>query len=278
MTDSITDATADTANTAYDVTGSGPALVLIHGVGLDRTMWGPLARRLAHRHTIVGYDLVGHGESGRGRRGVSLEGFTDQLEHLLDHLKLDRVALAGFSLGALIGRQFALTCPHRLTHLILMSSVFRRRPEQIAAVQSRLAQATEAGPDSIIDAAIDRWFTPTFIEREPDVIDQVRARLQRNSPQDFIAAYGIFAQSSRPDDEELRRITCPALVTTGALDTGSTPRMTKALAATLGDGRAVVLPDLAHMAPVEGADMVAELILDFLSEHASDLHLLPEEE
>ncbi len=275
MTDSIA---GNAANTAYEVIGSGSVVVLIHGVGLDREMWRPLAARLAHKHTIVRYDLAGHGESGSGALGISLTGFADQLEHLLDHLSLDRVALAGFSLGALVARRFALTRPDKLTRLILISSVFRRRPEQIAAVQSRLDQATEDGPDSIIDAAIARWFTPRFRAREPEAIDQVRARLQSNNRGDFLAAYAIFAKPDRPGNEDLQRMSCPTLVTTGALDSGSTPDMARALAAALGNGRAVILPDLAHMAPVEGADAMAELVLDFLNEHASDLHLLPEEE
>ncbi len=275
MTDSIA---GNTADTAYEVTGSGSVVVLIHGVGLDREMWRPLATRLVHRHTIVRYDLAGHGESGSGALGISLAGFADQLEQLLDDLSLHRVALAGFSLGALVARRFALTHPDKLTRLILISSVFRRRPAQIAAVQSRLDQATEDGPDSIIDAAIARWFTPAFMAREPAAIDRVRARLQRNNRQDFLAAYRIFAEPDRTASEDLRRISCPALVTTGALDCGSTPDMARALAAALGNGRAVILPDLAHMAPVEGADAMAELVLDFLNEHASDLYLLPEEE
>ena len=275
MTSSLADNSTDTA---YDVTGSGPPLILIHGVGLDRIMWEPLAQRLAHQHTIVRYDLSGHGDSSSGKRGISLEGFVDQLKNLLDHLMLDRVALAGFSLGALIARQFALTRPDKLTRLVLISSVFQRSPAQIAAVQSRLAQAAEAGPESIIDAAIHRWFTPAFIDREPAVVDRVRDRLQRNNPKNFLSAYRIFARPTHPRLYDLQRVTCPTLVTTGALDTGSTPDMTRALAAALGNGRAVILPNLAHMAPVEGANAVAELLLDFMIEHVSDLHLQTKEE
>lgn len=268
----------NTTDTAYEVSGSGSAVVLIHGVGLDRTMWLPLAARLAREHTVVCYDLAGHGESGSGALGINLDGFAAQLERLLDHLDLRRVTLVGFSLGALIARRFALTRPDRLARLVLISSVFQRRPEQIAAVRSRVEQATAEGPASIIDAAIDRWFTPAFMARDADTIERIRVRLQRNNREDFLAAYGLFAAPEDACSEDLRRISCPALVTTGALDSGSTPAMARALAATLGNGRAVILPDLAHMAPVEGADAMAQLLLDFLNEHASDSHLLPEED
>jgi pimeloyl-ACP methyl ester carboxylesterase len=275
MTESIA---SNIADTAYEIVGSGPPMVLIHGVGLDRKMWTPMVTRLARRHTIVRYDLAGHGESGAGALGINLAGFADQLERLLDHLNLQQVTLVGFSLGALIARRFASACPDKLTHLILISSVFQRRAEQVAAVQSRLEQATEDGTDSIINAAIARWFTPAFIARNSGTIGEVRARLLSNNRENFLAAYKIFAEPERPRNADLRRIGCPALVTTGALDSGSTPDMARTLAAALGKGRAVILPDLAHMAPVEGADAMAQLLLDFLNEHASDLHLLPEEE
>ena len=100
------------ADTFHKIEGIGPPLVLIHGVGLDLDMWDALAAALAPRHQVVRYDMIGHGgtpaqvgESGSGR--LELGDFVDQLDELLRSLDLSRIALIGFSMGALVAQAFA---------------------------------------------------------------------------------------------------------------------------------------------------------------------------
>ena len=94
------------------------------------------------------------------------------------------------------------------------------------------------------------------------MIDAARDRLRQNDPAGFLDAYRIFAEADRDLVAGLEKVTCPTLIATGALDVGSTPDMTRRLAAALPDAKAEILPDLAHMAPVEGAAAVARLLAD----------------
>ena len=86
------------ARLAYQVTGTGPAVVLVHGFGLDMRMWDPQARHLATRFQVVRYDARGFGASGPFDPAVSYTHAGDLLA-LLDHLGIGKAVLAGLSFG-----------------------------------------------------------------------------------------------------------------------------------------------------------------------------------
>ena len=246
------------------IVGQGPLLVLLHGVGLDHTMWQPLAERLASSRTVLAYDLRGHGEAEPLEDPASLSQFTEQLWNEVADLTTEPFSLCGFSMGAMIAQRAALEQPQKIANLILMSGVHRRTQAQRAGVRERLRQARQDGPASNIDAAIARWFTPEFCEQQPDVPERVRYRLRNNNPQEFLKAYAMFTEADADLAQTAQSIESRTLVTTGELDSGSTPDMMIALARELPNAKAHLLKGLAHMAPVEAPDAVAQVMLEFL--------------
>ncbi len=256
------------AGTHFDITGDGPALVLIHGVGLDLAMWEPVARRLANDYTVIRYDMLGHGGSAKPPAELTLRSFVSQLGEFADYLRLDRFALVGFSMGAMVALAYAVERPERISRLGLLNSVFERSRAEQAAVQERLRRAEAEGPAALIDAALERWFSRSWRAANPQAVEAVRRRLENNDDRGFLTAYRVFAGADAGRAGSLETIACPVLVATGAADRGSTPRMTRRLAAGFGNARAVVLDGLAHMAPVEGADSVTALLRDLLENPA----------
>ena len=252
------------AGTHFDIAGAGPAVVLVHGVGLDLAMWDDVAARLATAFTVIRYDMLGHGGSAKVNEPKTLGSFVRQLEDFADYLRLDRFALAGFSMGSMVAQAYALANPGRLAALALLNAVFERNAEQRGAVLARLATAEAEGPQALIDAAIERWFPAAFRQSRPQVVAAVRSRLENNDAHGFLAAYRVFAETDQGLAGRAGAIECPALVATGELDTGSTPEMTRRLAAAIPGGRATILPGLAHMAPVEDGAAVAALLREFL--------------
>ena len=115
-------------STAYRTAGRGAPVVLIHGVGLDATIWEAQAAALAERYRVVAYDMLGHGQSACPPGARALGDFVDQLAELLDALELRRVALVGFSMGGLVARAFAAAYPERVSHLALLSTAYRAQP------------------------------------------------------------------------------------------------------------------------------------------------------
>jgi pimeloyl-ACP methyl ester carboxylesterase len=108
---------------AYRVAGSGPAVVLVHGLFEDSLTWRKVMRGLARTHTVIAPDLFGHGESD-APTGIdySPAGHAGTLRDLLDVLGHQRVAIVGHSLGGGIAMSFAYNYPARVHRMALISS------------------------------------------------------------------------------------------------------------------------------------------------------------
>jgi pimeloyl-ACP methyl ester carboxylesterase len=243
---------------------TGVPLVLLHGVGLDHTMWDAVVKSLPHRRTIT-YDLIGHGRAAAPAGPYSLQTFVDQLTDVVDSLDTT-IDLVGFSMGALVAEGYALS--HGGTNIrkmVLLNGVHDRNPAERQAIVDRVAEVRSRGLASTVEPALDRWFTPAFSAAHADVIDAVRHRLLANDVRAYADAYEVFATADAELANRSTEIVVPTLVATGSDDQRSTPAMTEALASTLPDGRSVILPGLRHLTPLEAPTEVANLIDTFTS-------------
>jgi pimeloyl-ACP methyl ester carboxylesterase len=241
-----------------EVEGRGPYVTLLHGVGSHLQAWDGVVATLRDEFTLIRYDLRGHGNSGKPPGPYHLDDYVADLAAVLDAQSVARTALVGFSFGGMIVQAFAARYPERVDTLAIVSAVAGRTPEQRAAVLKRAAELAAGGPTLTVGAAVERWFTPEFRERHPDVIQRQVQRVLGNDPAGYAAAYRVFAESDVLD--ELSRITCPTLVMTGEHDTGSTPAMARAMHERIRGSRLVILPRYRHSLLIEAtADVVREL-------------------
>ncbi|EFQ64117.1 MULTISPECIES: alpha/beta fold hydrolase [Pseudomonas] len=260
------------AGTSYLATGQGQPVVLIHGVGLNKEMWGGQVVGLASHYRVISYDMLGHGASPRPATGTPLLGYADQLLEVLDHLQLAKATVIGFSMGGLVARAFALHYPERLHSLVVLNSVFNRSPEQREGVIARTAQAAEHGPDANAEAALSRWFSREYQAANPAQIAALRETLAGNDPQGYLTTYELFATQDMYRADDLGSIQAPTLVATGELDPGSTPQMARQLADRIPGATVAVLPEQRHMMPVESPRLVNQLLLGFLETAHSQQH------
>src|ERR1700722_14966643 len=107
---------------AYVKAGSGPALLLIHGIGDSSDSWRPVFEQLAEHYTVIAPDLLGHGRSEKPRADYSVAGFANGMRDLLSVLEVDRVTVVGHSLGGGVAAQFAYQFPDRCERLVLVGS------------------------------------------------------------------------------------------------------------------------------------------------------------
>jgi pimeloyl-ACP methyl ester carboxylesterase len=252
--------------TAGEITGRGPPLILLHGIGLDRSMWQAQVYCFARSHSVIRYDLMGHGESGKIEAPVALEDFARQLEQLCSFLKLDGATLIGFSFGGLIAQAFAVKHSRRLAKLVLISTVHDRSAAERAGVENRLETARREGPRAIYPAALERWFSPAFLAGQPEFVQQLHHRMMDNDVGSFLCAYEIFAAGDRELAGRLGAIACPTLVMTGERDTGSTPAMAWRIAKEIPGARVAIIAQGRHMMPIEMADDVNRELNRFLAE------------
>src|SRR3954452_11507062 len=107
---------------AFVKLGSGPALLLLHGLGCDHTTWLPVVQALSRRYTVIAPDLLGHGLSDKPRADYSVGGYANGMRDLLTVLGIDKVTVVGHSFGGGVAMQFAYQFPERTERLVLVGS------------------------------------------------------------------------------------------------------------------------------------------------------------
>ena len=241
------------------VSGEGPHVTLVHGVGANLQSWDEVAKRLAPHFTVVRLDLRGHGHSGR-IVDCTLDDLAADVRRVWDARGIRRSHLAGFSLGGLIAQSLALTDPDRIDRLAILSAVAGRTAEERAKVGGRLKLLRDGGIAAVTAAAEERWFTAEFRAQHPERVQQRMAELLANDLPSYTAAYTVFSTSDLGD--RLGEIRHPTLVATGENDVGSNTRMAQMMHERIEGSRLVILPRLRHSVLVEAPDTIAELLID----------------
>jgi pimeloyl-ACP methyl ester carboxylesterase len=244
-----------------------PTLVLLHGVGLDHTVWDTVAALLADRFEVIAPDLPGHGDRPPAPAGVTLADLADGVAGVIpagSHL-------VGFSLGALVAQHLAVYRPELVASLTSVASVCRRTPEERAHVLARLDTATSDIRASYA-ASLRRWYDGTSVA--PDQVARTEAMLLANDPDSFGNCYRVFATADAEIAPHLGKITVPALAVTGSDDPGSTPEMSRRLATAIPDCRVHVIPGARHMLPVQCPGELTDTVTAFLdSVIGGDIHV-----
>ncbi|HEX4018924.1 MAG TPA: alpha/beta fold hydrolase [Frankiaceae bacterium] len=107
---------------AFTIAGDGPPLLLLHGIGSNRTTWHPVLPALARKFTVVAPDLLGHGDSAKPRADYSIGGFANGMRDLLGVLGIERATVVGHSFGGGVAMQFAYQFPERTERVVLEAS------------------------------------------------------------------------------------------------------------------------------------------------------------
>jgi len=163
----------------YAQAGSGPVLLLIHGMGGTFENWQAVIEGLARKHTVIAPDLPGHGASAPGAGDYSIGALAAGLRDLLVALGHERATLVGHSLGGGIAMQFAYQFPEMTERLVLVSSG-GLGPEvslilRAAALPGAdLFIAATAGPGRTVGSALARGLTAVGLRPNADVAEVAR--------------------------------------------------------------------------------------------------------
>jgi 3-oxoadipate enol-lactonase len=247
---------------AFSVEGSGPPLFLIHGIGASRHSWDGLVGHLKMHFRCISYDLRGHGKSPTPLPPYTLDDLVEDLEALRAELGIERAHFAGHSLGGMIGPAYARRYPQRVSSLGLFSTAAFRTEDDSAKVRGVVAAMRAQGIAPVLETLKERWFTPEFAARCPEVIERRMQQVIDTDAPVFLSVFDIYAQTEMAP--WLAGITHPCLVLTGENDGGCNPRLNRQIAAALPDSQFVVLPRLRHAILLEAADQLASPMLEFL--------------
>lgn len=231
----------------------GPALLLIHGAGGSHLDWPAGLRRLADT-AVITLDLPGHGRSpGPGCDTISA--YADVVAGFIHTLKLEKVVLAGHSMGGAIAQELALRRPPWLAGLVLLATG-ARLPVSAAILQQAVSDFAAA------TAFVAQY---SWARHVPDAVRQAGLdRLRQTAPAvlhgDFVACNNFDAR------QRLAEIAVPTLIIGAAEDKMAPPKFSEFLAAQIPNARLLILENTGHMLKLEREGEVETAVQAFVRE------------
>jgi len=257
------------ATLAYDELGSGGApVVLLHAGITDRRMWDGCVEGLAARHRVVRYDLRGFGEStmppGRYSHAADLLG-------LLDWLSIQRAALIGVSMSGGVAIDLTLEHPERVAALIPVASAvggYQQWSQDMEDADAAIDEAIRVGDLDVANELEMRLWIDGPRRSPADVDPEFRARARALNA-GVLARVGEQepteqARLDPPAISRLGEIRVPTLVVVGDADVEDVLVIGEQLTQRIPGARKAVLPDVAHLPPMEQPELFTRLALDFL--------------
>jgi len=263
--------TLDGGRIRYVRRGSGPPVVLLHGIASSLYTWKDLLRGLAADHDVVALDLPGFGGSDVPP-ALSVELMHGTVVGLMDRLGLPQATLVGNSLGGAVATFVAARDPERVSRLVLIDGAgFRMAAESRPALLRLLAGPLGPvlvrlpRPRPILSLALRQvFFDDRLVTTER--VDEYEAALMRPGA---LAAMRSMLRAPAPSAAEyeamLRGVQQPALVLWGAEDRWIPPSDADLYAAALSGARKVVLSECGHMPQEERPSETLRLIREFLA-------------
>ncbi|WP_432133643.1 MULTISPECIES: alpha/beta fold hydrolase [unclassified Streptomyces] len=236
-------------------------LVLVHGHPFDRTMWTPQIETFAPQRRVVAPDLRGYGASPVTPGRVPLSRFAEDIEELLDHLKVETFVLAGLSMGGQIAMECYARFGDRVRGLVLADTFPAAETGGGKAARNATADRLLAeGMRGYADEVLEKMVAPYA---EPHVKAHVHRMMTATDPEGAAAA--LRGRADRPDYRALlTRVRCPALVVVGEDDAYTPVADARAMHAALPDSTLAVLPGCAHLPNLERPQAFDAVLADFL--------------
>ena len=227
----------------YAVYGSGEPVLLIHGGLGHADLWANQVIDLMKDHKVIVADSRGHGRSTRTDEPYGYDLMASDYVALLDHLKIDKTALVGWSDGGIIGLAIAMKQPERLTKLFAHAA------------------------NSTVDGLTPTVGTDPVFAR---YIEQMGGEYQRLSKTPgeydaFVEQIGkMWASEPAWTTEQLAAINVPTAIVLGEHDEAITREHTEYLADTIPGAELVILPETSHFAMLQDPAGYTKAIRDFI--------------
>jgi 3-oxoadipate enol-lactonase len=244
----------------YRMTGDGPPMVLVAGLGDDHASWAAQTEAFSTDHTVVAFDNRGIGRSSTPPGPYTIEQMADDAHELARALDLDPVVAAGSSMGGAICQRWALRHPDDIDRLVLTNTWAERDPFVGALVDHWISLARAGGGRHIIESLLVFCFCPDFMARNPETVQEFLA-----FPPPQLEGFMAAAAACRAHHtlEELSQIHHPALVIAGEHDILTRPQLSRHLADCLSDARLASLPT-GHMVFWEMPEAFNALVRGFV--------------
>jgi 3-oxoadipate enol-lactonase len=249
---------ADHETVVAQAGSTGPAVVLLHALGLDWRMWEPVMAPLSQGRHVFAYDIRGHGSAAGSPSPHTMADTATDLFGVLDAFGVDSAHVVGLSYGGGIAQTAAVARPERFASLSLLATT----DHPFDAFENRARSAETDGMAAQEEPSLTRWFTPEALAANGWGVRYARDMVLGGNVTDWAAAWRAFIGL-----DVMNRLTsfdAPTLVLAGELDASTTPEIMTAIAKRIRGATYQELPGTPHMQTLECPDLVAAALDEFL--------------
>lgn len=238
--------------------GGGLPLVLLHGVGSDKTVWHPQLAHFGDSRRALAFDYPGYGESAPVARATR-DDFAASILDAMDALGIERAHICGLSLGGVIALAMHAAAPERCISLTLADS-FAVHPEGQAIYDRSVAASEDLGMRGLAEARVDALLAASAL---PDVRSEVIETMARID----LEAYRLGAEAVWLADQRERaeRVACPTLILCGSEDRITPPALSEALKDLIPHAALVEIAGAGHLTNLEQPAIFNRVLERFLS-------------
>lgn len=258
----------DESSYSYDLTGEGPAVLLLHGFTGSKRTWDSLKDFLLPDYQVIRLDLPGHGKTNSA--ATSMEKCAKHIVEFLRYIKVEQAHLIGYSMGGRLALSFANLYPERVRSLTLESSspglkTRLEREERIKQDELLAKKLIEEG----LEKFVQFWENIPLFETQKGLPDHVQERVrserlsqQANQLADSLSYMGTGSQASYWGS--LDQLRMPVQLIVGGLDEKFV-QINQAMAKKIRGVRLEIIEDSGHAPHIEAENSFQELVKNFLN-------------
>ena len=248
----------------YELSGKSgaPVVMMSHSLGSSLTMWEPQLSSLEPIFQVLRYDTRGHGGTGAPAGPYTIELLGQDAVGLLDALRIPKVHWVGLSLGGMIGQCLALDHPDRLLSAVLCDTSSVVPPEAQPLWQERINIVREKGLQPLLEPTLERWFTPSFLGRNPETLTRIRREFLATPHEGFIGCIEAIRKINYLD--RLHEFKIPVQIIVGEDDPGMPVATAKVVQSRIRDSKLAVIRSARHLSNLEQPEAFNSALLEFL--------------
>jgi pimeloyl-ACP methyl ester carboxylesterase len=251
----------------YEITGSGPYLVLIEGLGASLYLWEKQIPELSKHFTIIAYDNRGVGKSDKPAGPYSIHMMAKDLSGLMDALNISRANILGVSMGGFIAQEFTILYPEKVNKLVLAATGAGGK-DHIPMSQETLALVLASSGESrdIIKKKLALVYTKGYLADEETIEHLVDLRIQNPQPPEYYQAQAM-AGVTFDRSEDVKHINKPTLILGATEDLLMPVQNSYNLNKKIPNSKLKIFDGLGHQFFVENSQEFNNDIINFLEEN-----------
>lgn len=246
---------------AYEMAGHGPALVVLHPIGVDRTWWREYVAAWAPTRKVIAIDLLGHGASARLTTPITLAEHARHIWDLLDAEGILQASFFGVSMGGMVAQYAAIERPKSTRALVACATAASFPYEARAAIRGRGDMTVHGDMADVVRGTLQRWFSA---DAPADLVAHCKVMLLKDDWYSWSANWDAISRLETLD--ALAAIHVPTLAVSCSADASMPEAVTRRIAEAA-RGEFVSVEGASHFGAFEAPRQFTAVVDAFLRKH-----------